>query len=348
MTGVSKCITVPVLLGRNNNYEPCHAVHLAFSAIITTALRIILLVFLLNGSNSIIVQLLHNPIISGTCEILTVVTSAEGFSSYQASRLEPETFFRNISEIEGYLMEGRVREKGSLYYKYTGSGNESSNQEYLFGVEKSWLTFRTDDDGVRGDIHSFDDDGYRKYYYYCGDMSGILNTSWIPVLAWIVVNIFPVIFLAICVLLFTLRSNFVVTCFTNPGLILASVFSHFHVGPVTFSKNYITRSLSLTFLNIFLTFLGMCLTIHLVTAAFGPGDGAHLRYVITILVPVPIFLISAGLASCYLLPCKSHSQRLVFNPADPGQWYRLDNQDNLVPLHQQLGINNLPSDDVEE
>merc|ERR1712123_110503 len=85
-------------------------------------------------------------------------------------------------------------------------------------------------------------------------------------MVWLLLNILPVILLSISALLFTLRSKCAATCFANPGMILSAVFSHFHVGPVHFSKTnsvFISRSPLLTFLNILITFLGMCLSIHL-------------------------------------------------------------------------------------
>ena len=128
-------------------------------------------------------------------------------------------------------------------------------------------------------------------------------------------------------------------------MILSAVFSHFHVGPVHFSttnSGFISRSPLLTFLNILITFLGMCLTIHLTTARFGPGDGAHLRYILPILILVPIFLISAIVAGCFLLPCKSHSKQSVYNPNDPGQWCVVDSGDQIVPEEEVVGMEAVP------
>ena len=51
-----------------------------------------------------------------TCGTLIVVTSAHGSSTYQASSLDPDMFFRIFSGIYGYLEDG-IREKGILYCK---------------------------------------------------------------------------------------------------------------------------------------------------------------------------------------------------------------------------------------
>ena len=46
-------------------------------------------------------------------------------------------------------------------------------------------------------IHHHSDYGYQSYYYYCGDVTMFLNTTWVPVLTWLTVNIFPILLLVI-------------------------------------------------------------------------------------------------------------------------------------------------------
>ena len=46
-------------------------------------------------------------------------------------------------------------------------------------------------------IHSHSDNGYQSYYYYCGDVTMFLNTTWVPALAWLALNILPILLLVI-------------------------------------------------------------------------------------------------------------------------------------------------------
>ena len=100
----SKCSTAQILLGRKNNNDPpsgCHVAHGVISTIITTVFRIILLLFLLYGGNSITIQL-YPPVIweSDTCEELTVVQSAHGFTYFKRSIGYTEMFCRNLVSME--------------------------------------------------------------------------------------------------------------------------------------------------------------------------------------------------------------------------------------------------------
>eukprot|EP00092_Neocalanus_flemingeri_P010866 GFUD01011702.1.p1 GENE.GFUD01011702.1~~GFUD01011702.1.p1 ORF type:complete len:268 (-),score=41.79 GFUD01011702.1:19-822(-) len=253
---------------------------------------------------------------------------------------------RDASELEysGYNGEG------SLYFEHQHSNisgentEESVNQAYLFGNSKVWFTLITNSNGTRE--HMYTHDGYYLQYYHCGDVSAYLNSYWLPVMAWLLVNILPGCLLSIIVLLFTLQSRCLITC-THPVMILSGTFSHFHVGPVSCSKSnsgYLSFSASVSYLNILLTFLGLCLNLHLTTTGFGPGDGSHLRYVIPILVCVPIFLISAIIAICFFhcFCCKGHHKLNVFNPSDPGRWYIIDTEDNVVPEEDNIGMEDVP------
>ena len=49
-------------------------------------------------------------------------------------------------------------------------------------------------------MYSHNDDGYQSfqsYYHYCGDVTKFLNTTWVPALAWLTLNILPILLLVI-------------------------------------------------------------------------------------------------------------------------------------------------------
>lgn len=353
------CKTIHILCEKNSKNgfpSACHAVHGVISAIITTIFRVILLVFCLHLGNSIIVQLCPPSQIRAntTCEVLTVVTSYNQFTTYHKSSLDAQVFLTNLSEIENARIEySGYKEGGSLYYADQKGENmsESINQNYLFGYGQFWFMFHTDSDSNSSMIYSYDDEGYQQYYYYCADLAPYLNTTWVPVITWFLLNIVPVMALSIIVLSFTLKSKCVLTSCTNPGMIISGILSHLHLGPVSFTKTNLgclTLSSSITFLNILITFVGMCLNIHLTTAAFGPGDGRHLRYILPLCICIPIFLISAICGLCFLLPCCGHSAKCVYNPGHPDRWYTLDTGGNIVQEEQNMGMKGVAYTKISE
>ena len=122
-------------------------------------------------------------------------------------------------------------------------------------------------------------------------------------------------------------------------MILSAVFSHFHVGPVHYSRTNsgsISRSPLLTFFNILITVLGMCVTTQLTTARLVPSI---LDYILPIIILVPIFLTSAIVAGCWL-----HSKQSVYNPNDPGQWYVVNSGDQIVAEQGVVGVEAVPWD----
>ena len=170
------------------------------------------------------------------------------------------------------------RSNRSLYFRQIRNEEESSIREYIFRASDWWGSVMTEQDvsrifGIRKNCIGYRAGCYSPdYYSYCGDMSAFLNSIWVPVLTWFLINIFPNLILSVIALLFTLRSKCVRACCTEPWMILCSVFSHFHVGPVSLSKTksgYITRSIYLTHINILFTFLAMCFSIYLVIPALG-------------------------------------------------------------------------------
>lgn len=352
------CKTIHILCGKNSKRSPsaCHAVHGVISTIITTIFRVILLIFCLHLGNSIIVQLCPPSAIRAntTCEVLTVVRTSNLFTTYYKSSLDARVFLTNLSEMENAMIEySGYREGGGLYYADQKGKNisESTNQSYLFGYAQFWFRFHTDSDSNRSIIYSYDDEGYQQYYYYCADLTPYLNTTWVPVITWLLLNIIPLMALSSIVLSLTLKSKCVLTCCTNPGMILSGILSHFHVGPVSFTKTNLgclTLSPSITFLNILITFLAMCLNIHLITAGFGQGDGRHLRYILPLCICLPVFLISALCGLCFLLPCCGPPARCVYNPGDPARWYTVDTGGNIVQEEQNMALKNVPYAKISE
>ena len=224
------------------------------------------------------------------------------------------------------------------------------NETYLFGYSQLWFTFDTISNSTPRGLQSFDDRGYFQYYYYCGDMSGYLNTTWVPVMTWLLVNILPGIILSIIVLMFTLKTRCVLTSCTYPGIIFTGMFSHLHIGPVRWSKSNsgcLSFSPTISFINILLTFLGLCLHFHLTIAGFGAGDSSQLRFVLPFCVCIPIFLISAILATCILLHRARIASKLsIYNPSDPARWYVMDTDDNVVPEVENVAMEDVPYEKI--
>lgn len=353
-----QCTTVYLLLGKSNNsssVSSCRALLGIFSAIITSLFRVVLLLFCLYyGKNSIFVSMNTPPEITATqnCETITIVTGSNSYSTLKKSKFNPEQFLTNVDPKDRGLQEleyAGYSGGGSLYYENQKAENTSEfvNQTYLLGYGQLWFKFNTVSNTTPIHLYSYDGNGYQKYYYYCGDVSAFLNTTWVPVVVWLLVNIVPPVLLSIAVLLFTLRSRCVLTSITNPGMIFSAIFSHFHIGPVIWSKSnpgYLSLSPAISFLNIILTFMGLCLNLHLTTAGFGAGDGIALYVVIPIIVCVPIFLFSAIFAMFFLhcFCCKGQSKLGVFNPSDPGRWYIIDTENNVVPEEENVGMDEVP------
>ena len=135
-------------------------------------------------------------------------------------------------------------------------------------------------------VNHHSDYGYQSYYYYCEDITSFLNTTWIPVLAWLTVNIIPLLLLVILSNVTNLK-----TFLDLPDIVLLSLLSHFNVG-VTVKENHDdpnslsdqTRKFGLSklmsALNILITGVSTIVTLHLCYGPrFGHGDGAFLRYV---------------------------------------------------------------------
>ena len=130
------------------------------------------------------------------------------------------------------------------------------------------------------------DYGYQSYYYYCEDVTSFLNTTWIPVLAWLTVNIVPLL-----LLVFLSNVTNLKIFLDLPDSVLLALLSHFNVG-VTVKENHDdpnrlsdqTRKYGLSklmsALNILITGVSTIVTLHLCYGPrFGPGDGAFLKYV---------------------------------------------------------------------
>ena len=73
---------------------------------------------------------------------------------------------------------------------------------------------------------SHDDDGYRLYYFYCGDFSSYLDYPWLPFLVWTLLNVLPSILLAI---LSNIQNLFIIIKY--PGSLFAPLTSYFVVCP---------------------------------------------------------------------------------------------------------------------
>ena len=134
-------------------------------------------------------------------------------------------------------------------------------------------------------MYSHNDDGYQSYYYYCGDVTMFLNTTWVPALAWLTLNILPILLLAI------LSNVTNLNIFLKlPDIIPLALLSHFIIWTVKENqeapnsqtaqklRKYGLSKLS-SALNILITGVSTVVTLYLCLGPrFGPGDGAFLRF----------------------------------------------------------------------
>ena len=134
-------------------------------------------------------------------------------------------------------------------------------------------------------MHSHNDDGYQSYYYYCGDVTMFLNTTWVPLQAWLALNILPILLLVI------LSNVTNLNIFLKlPDIIPLALLSHFIIwtenenqeAPSSQTAQKITKyglSKLLSALNILITGVSTVVTLYLCFGPrFGPGDGAFLRF----------------------------------------------------------------------
>ena len=132
---------------------------------------------------------------------------------------------------------------------------------------------------------SHNDDGYQSYYYYCGDVTRFLNTTWIPVLAWLTLNIIPILFLVI------LSNVTHLNIFLKlPDIIPIALLSHFIIWTVEENQDAPNSQTAqrlrkygvsklLSALSILISGVSTFVTLYLCFGPrFGPGDGAFLRF----------------------------------------------------------------------
>jgi hypothetical protein len=319
---------------RGKSVSICHAILGILAVLTTTLFRIVLLLIGLStlGGNSTFVRLSPPEDISvdESCEIITVVESSETFTQWSRSKYEVRGFNFPSEDYSNYNREG------SAYSKDTDQDDlEVPYQEYLVGHTYNWFSYKSKM-GMTP-LHSYDESGYYIYYFYCGDVSQYLNTTWIPVIAWFLVNILPHILLSILILIFTLKEKCPAVSCRNLVFLLSGIFSHIHVGPVSCSNNHsgnLRLSKIFSSLNILLTFIGMCIHLYLNTVAFGAGDSSATQQMMPISTCVPLFILSALFNAWFLCFCfcSVHTEPLIFSPSDPNQLFTLGTDGSVVLL----------------
>eukprot|EP00091_Calanus_sinicus_P001580 TRINITY_DN11591_c0_g1_i2.p1 TRINITY_DN11591_c0_g1~~TRINITY_DN11591_c0_g1_i2.p1 ORF type:complete len:116 (+),score=26.85 TRINITY_DN11591_c0_g1_i2:107-454(+) len=97
-------------------------------------------------------------------------------------------------------------------------------------------------------------------------------------------------------------------------------------------SGYICLSKILSSLNIIFTFVGMCIHLFLITAQFGAGDSSSLQVIVPIVICIPMFILSASFAICFLhcFCCRVNTEMLIFNSSDPEN-ETMNNEHNVVP-----------------
>ena len=282
------CTTLHTLLGKSNSTG--YVSTFLLSAMVTSLFRaVLLLTSLYLGGNSSFVKISPPALISAedSCPTLTIVEGRTTFSTYHKSEHDVDIFLTNLSPMDQKLLShSGYNGGGGFYYQNQNSSTGDDQYTYILGYGKQWVTFSTVSNTTPVHLHSYDQDGYLMYYYYCGDVSLYLNTVWVPVMAWIVVNILLPILLSSSVLLLTIKSKCALISCTHPGMMVSDIFSHLHVGPVSYCKSnsgYLCLSKTFFKLNILLSLLGMCLHLHMITTQFGPGDTSAVQVIIPIL-----------------------------------------------------------------
>ena len=147
---------------------------------------------------------------------------------------------------------------GSLYQE-----RDSHLKRFLYRSSDGWLEIVQENRDPNW--QSYDENGYYLFYFYCADVSPYLTKSWLSVSAWTLVNILPLIILTI---LHNVNNRKICSA---PHLAVSGLVSHLQYS----SRGSVSRPMS--GVNMFLTAGGVCLTIWITTAGFGPGDGRHLR-----------------------------------------------------------------------
>jgi len=269
--------------------------------LVTAAHRLALLGFCLKAPNAIFVSLFPAQYRQSQCESLTVVRYEESngdlWHRISGNETETENLIKNLTvshdteqglpqtspEITDILTSDS---KGDLFGKSQGV-----SRVLLYKVqneEDGWYILN------QNHIHHHSDYGYQSYYYYCGDVTMFLNTTWVPVLTWLTVNIIPILLLVI------LSNVPNLNIFLKlPDIIPLSLLSHFIIGTVkedqeapnsqTVQKRKYGVSKLLSALNILLSGVSTIVTLYLCFGQrFGAGDGAFLRWIIPLFVLVPI------------------------------------------------------------
>jgi len=202
--------------------------------------------------------------------------------------------------------------KEMSYFNYSTSGtNETDlkiynlsniyNEDLLVGSDQDWFRFSDNDWTLVNE-----NNGYRAQYAYCQDIRGFITYPWIPIVAWIVVTLLPCIFLTIILNFSNLQ-----ILLDFPGIVLMSIVSHFQVGPTSINgTRHYSLSNAATIVNMVLTVASTVCMIFLVTTGFGPGDGRSLRFVIPLMVNIPLCLISVLLS--LILLCVTRCTEKIF------------------------------------
>ena len=334
----------------------CHAVIGILAALTTTIFRIVLLIISLNmAGNSFFVRLSPPEDIRDDmfCDSITIVEDSHSYTTWKKSKYEVTELY--LPDYDYYNYNGR----GGLYYLFSHTHYDPNpqdsldvpGQKFLMGYTYHWFYFNTLRRETFDKIssNSYDQQGYQQMYFYCEDVTAYLNTDWIPVLMWFLLNILPQMLLSLIIMIITSKSKCFSVCCRNPVFILSGIFSHIQVGPVSYSKNTsgnICLSKIFSSLNILLTFIGMVGHIFLITVPFGAGDSSNVGIIMKIVIILPIFIISAFFNICFLycfFCCQTQTETLVFNPCNPDKLHILSTDGTIVPMEEKLEMvsNNL-------
>merc|ERR1712133_109394 len=93
-----------------------------------------------------------------------------------------------------------------------------------------------------------------------------------------------------------------------------SIISHFQVGPTSMNgTRHYCLSNTASAVNMVLTVASTVCMIYLVTTGFGPGDGRGLRFVIPLMVNIPLCFISVLLSLLLMLSVTRCTEKIFYS-----------------------------------
>jgi len=314
------------------------------NTIVTTILKIVLLVFCLHATNSIFVRIYppHNS--KGECNSLTILTgpnvehefykldlllkSSYGYDtiSYEfgnSTWLELLTLILENDDQFGQIPNITNFKELNENLTFAEQFNRSLPKEYDFKIwskyTKIYNIYNISSDDNDDILVGHNQDWFRLRDYewfkvnenngYRAQYAYCQDIRGFLTFPWIPILSWIVLTWLPFILLTIIQniSNLKILL-DLPGIPLMSILSNFQIGPRNVNgRRYYCLSTAASVVNIVLTLASVACVIHLVTTGFGPGDGRGLRFVIPILTTLPLCLscVLVSLALIFVSCCRT-------------------------------------------